>query len=219
MSLTASLTKTQLELENLKVENSLLLQSKLCLMCMGPSTCKYEYAEQLKECQLQLKLANEIIQRLVNRDYAQKELDRCKDNIYAIRRLKLKEHLNTLLFYKPMFPPMVKMVTITFDRSRFKHLNSRSSQRDYILYALGRRTEMNDFIGCFELQNDGVVHAHLIIINISEETTYKLSSYFTNKIDNPYAVHVCDKSYEDAYNYITKEETKDPNELFNYFYK
>jgi len=219
MSLSVTVNKVQEELQNLRIENSLLLQSKLCLMCMGPTTCKYEYAEQLKEVKLQLALANETIKRLINKDYSQIEINKDKESIYAIRRLKRKEHLNNLLFYKDGFPQMVKMVTITFDRSWFKHLNSRSSQRDYILYALGNIPTIIDIIGCFELHEDGVVHAHYMSHIITEETYDKLKSYFTKKPNNIHAVHVCDKSYEDAYKYITKEETKDPNELYNYFYK
>jgi hypothetical protein len=181
---------------------------------MGPSTCKYEYAEQLKEVKLQLALANETIQRLVNRDYCQKELDRIKDHHYMIRRAVRQERLT-----KPQYQKQKtwKMVTLTFDRSHFKHLNSRSSQRDYILYALGHFYDKIRIYGCFELHEDGVVHSHFMTPEIDNDTLENIKLFFTKKDSNIYAVHVCDKSLEEAYKYITKEETKDPNEQYNYF--
>lgn len=110
------------------------------------------------------------------------------------------------------------LITITFDPAKFPILNNRASQRDYIKQVLEVQTYHHSIVqGCFELHKSGVVHSHLLVlepINIDE-----LKSYFTKNLSNEHCINVQQKYYKQAFEYITKEATKDPDNYFNYFEK
>jgi len=120
----------------------------------------------------------------------------------------------------PFYTEICKMVTLTFDPRKFPVLFDTKAQRLYIAESL------NEFIstfniahlyGCYELHENGVVHSHFIIPNISEFELKFLRLKFTNNEKNEHAVHCCEKVLEDGIKYVNKKETKDIKNELNFY--
>lgn len=110
------------------------------------------------------------------------------------------------------------LITITFDPAKFPILNNRVSQRDYIKQVLEIQTYHQPIVqGCFELHKSGVVHSHLIVFEKLDINDLK--SYFTKNLENEHCINVQQKFYKQAYEYITKDTTKDSDNNYNYFEK
>lgn len=126
----------------------------------------------------------------------------------TIRKKKLD-----FLFSDPDTP--VYMGTLTFDPAMFPILSNRVSQRNYIEKVVQKTLHHVQVQGCFELFKSGIVHAHIITL---ADHTEELRPYFTRskKKDHPSVLFV-EKTALDAFNYITKEATKDSDEPYNYF--
>lgn len=181
---------------------------------------------------VQIEHKDEIIQRqqiLIDRLIGELEKLKMKCNV----RKQLNKYFTEIqqkifkknLIYKHMtehdyceqmdFHKKVKMITITFDPAKFKdRINDKDSQRDYILTIIGKmyaEKQLAPFFGCFELHQNGRVHAHILTSKVSDKLKKLLSEYFTDNKDNEYAVQIHDKETAAGYVYITKKETKDPD--------
>lgn len=118
-----------------------------------------------------------------------------------------------------------KFVTLTFDPKKFPILSNRTAQRAYIKEQLeqliktdwGCNNRMHDFYGCYELHDSGIVHAHFVIKQIYVEELAILKRQFTDNPNNSHTPHVCNKNYREAVDYINKKETKDVNNMCNWF--
>jgi len=84
---------------------------------------------------------------------------------------------------------LLYFMTITYDPERFDNLIfvSEDQQKEYILYSLYKfRHYINFMYGCFEKQNNGIIHAH-ILINYNDSNEFindylpKLKSRFTRR--------------------------------------
>lgn len=102
-------------------------------------------------------------------------------------------------------------ITITFDPQKFGVENDSSEERLYILHKLELAMEkcyIFQYYGCFEYQNNGTIHAHLVadITNRSHHDIRKfLKPYFTNQPRNVHAVDVqYVKSMSKTIDYINK---------------
>lgn len=127
----------------------------------------------------------------------------------------------------------VQFITITFDPSKFKFISDRRYQRMYILTVLAYLKEKGyiaPYFGCFELHQNGRVHAHIATVDTHSMFKREAVPYFTdNDIDDQVAIDIREKllycnneqASEDykccAYHYITKPETKDDDYHDNLF--
>jgi len=114
----------------------------------------------------------------------------------------------------------VYMVTLTFDPKKFKVLINRTAQRSYIRMIVDEYIELftPDYLyGCYELHDSGVVHSHFIISNFSDDELNWFKKKFTDNPKNDTAVHRCEKDKLDAIEYLNKVETKDTNNMQNYY--
>jgi len=90
--------------------------------------------------------------------------------------------------------PDYQLITITFDPSLFGEYNDPESEKQYILHELMKCIDkgyFNSFVGCFEYQENGTIHAHLaahLAINWREIYKY-LKSRFTANPKNIYAIN------------------------------
>lgn len=139
-------------------------------------------------------------------------LDKPKERIYLIESPRL---INCQFH-------TCKMVTLTFDPRKFPVLINRTAQRDYIRYVLDLfidlfGNEINSIYGCYELHDSGIVHSHFMIDSLDEHQYKFLQKYFTNDKNNDKAVHRCEKYQQQAVDYINKKETKDNNNMQNYY--
>lgn len=110
------------------------------------------------------------------------------------------------------------MITITFDPQFFKHIYHKESQKKYLVSLLELMKEdqvIGDYIGCYELQENGRVHVHAKT-QFALPAAYEYRRWLTTKgIENQKAIHIMQKENINAY--ITKVETKDADSLYNYF--
>lgn len=189
----------------------------MCELCMSSDVHKLS----------NLELENENLKQKV--EALEQALAYFKNKDSIIKNLKKHfphdgyQKMNNVLLYKSLEPlpylqddDPVLMVTQTFDPAKFPVLNNRVSQRAYIKQVL--EVAMIDhliFQGCFELHKTGVVHSHFIVIkNIDKEN---LKQYFTKNKSNEYCINFVQKTYKEAYDYITKDATKDADNSYNYF--
>lgn len=111
-----------------------------------------------------------------------------------------------------------KMITITFDPQFFKHIHHKDSQKKYLVSILELMKEdqvIGDYIGCYELQENGRVHIHAKT-QFALPAVYEYRKWLTSKgIENQKAIHVMDKN--DIDEYIMKTETKDPDAVYHFF--
>jgi len=118
--------------------------------------------------------------------------------------------------------PTCWLGTITFDPKKFQnHVTDRLAQRQYIATVLGDCIEkqyVDDLIGCFELHDNGRVHAHIMFEKHKPMFYAYLRDHFTNNEENCVAINFKQKQQQEAYDYIKKNETKDPDEIDNYFW-
>lgn len=197
----------------------------LCAFCCGDSD-RLKVLEELTKKQSELiERYEDIIAKLKGQCIVRKVLDKYfhinQQKIYKrpLRYLILThddylQHMNN--------QSMVKMITITFDPSKFKSkINDSDSQRDYILTILGKMFTDNligPFFGCFELHQNGRTHSHIATSQVSQKFLPLITEYFTDNSKNDKAVMIHDKPEQAAYDYITKTETKDPDYEDHYFY-
>jgi len=160
------------------------------------------YKEQLRDLYLKDSCHRYLIEKEINVPWKLIELE-----------LPLKD---------PFYTEICNMITLTFDPRKFPVLFDKRAQRQYVAESL------NDFIttfpridviyGCYELHENGVVHSHFIIPNISEFELKYLRLKYTNNDQNIHAVHCCEKVLQDEVNNVNKKETKDLENLKNYYY-
>lgn len=189
----------------------------MCEMCMSSDVHKLS----------NLELENETLKQKVEALEQALAYFKNKDSIMK----NLKKHfpydgyqkMNNVLLYKSLKPILhddseVLMITQTFDPAKFPVLNNRVSQRDYIKQVLEVALKDHPIIqGCFELHKTGVVHSHFIVTqNIDKEN---LKQYFTKNKSNEHCINFVKKTYKEAYDYITKDATKDADNSYNYFQK
>jgi len=102
-------------------------------------------------------------------------------------------HPNFQKYYE-LNDPNYQLITITFDPSLFGEYNEPESEKQYILHELMKCIDkgyFNSFVGCFEYQENGTIHAHLaahLAINWREIYKY-LKSRFTANPKNIYAIN------------------------------
>jgi len=139
------------------------------------------------------------------------------ENDYKTGKLKMLEIAQPAPFYTDR---VVLMITLTFDPRKFQVLINRTAQRLYIRMIIDEYIELfnPDIIyGCFELHDSGVVHSHFLIPNFSDDDLNWFKKKFTNNPKNETAVHRCEKTLADGLRYVNKLETKDNNNIHNYF--
>jgi len=117
--------------------------------------------------------------------------------------------------------------TITFDPSYFDcKLTSQYTQREYIksvLYLTLMKFKIDYMFGCFELHKSGIVHCH-VIFKLTEDHLPNLiknfiAQYFTKRDMETQRAVRCDlKDHNEAFNYITKTDTKGTEFDNNYIY-
>lgn len=184
-------------------------------MCLESMDYKSEFIKLQIE---NLKLKKEVIEL--------KQLDSC------IKLLKDLPYNNVIEIERKLnFPLQIeestvcKFITLTFDPKKFPILSNRSAQRSYIKQSLeqliktdyGCNYKLGDIYGCYELHDSGIVHAHFVIQNIHIEELAILKREYTNNPNNIITPHVCNKNYREAVDYINKKETKDVNNMCNWF--
>lgn len=129
-------------------------------------------------------------------------------------------------YYEQIDSTHVYQYTITLDPSFFKYgLISEYTQRQYIKSALWltlKKFNFQSMFGCFELHKSGIVHSHVIFNSPETEPTKVLNfivPLFTKRsLETQHAIRADFKESEEAFNYITKEESKSQNYDNNYFY-
>lgn len=167
----------------------------------------------------------------------EKELENVDYYKQELRDLYLKDSCHKILIRKenlpwkiielekpidnPFYTEICKMITLTFDPRKFPVLFDKRAQRQYVAETI------NEFIttfpridalyGCYELHENGVVHSHFIIPNISNFELKFLRLKYTDNDQNIHAVHCCEKVLSDGVNYVNKKETKDIENLKNYY--
>lgn len=187
----------------------------LCAMCLESMDYKSEFLKLQIE---NLKLKKEVIEL--------KQLDSC------IKQLKDLPYNNVIEIERKMHFPLqieestvCKFITLTFDPKKFPILSNRTAQRSYIKQSLeqliktdyGCNYKLGDLYGCYELHDSGIVHAHFVIQHIHIEELAILKREYTNNPNNSITPHVCNKNYREAVDYINKKETKDLNNMCNWF--
>lgn len=104
--------------------------------------------------------------------------------------------------------PHFKFITITFDPAKFGLNNEPSKEKNYILWHLTRIRKYGwctCFSGCFEKQQNGTIHAHLIMGTNYQTDVYKyLHKQFTDNPRNKVAIRI-DPAKIRAMEYIRKE--------------
>lgn len=198
---------------------------KLCSYCCGDAT-KLEMALETIQKQNELiERYEDIIHKLKGQCLVRKVLDKYfTGNQQKCYKKPLRYFIMTHddYFIQMKRQTMVKMITITFDPAKFKSkINDSDSQRDYILTILGKMFTDNligPFFGCFELHQNGRTHSHIATSQVSPKFLSLISEYFTDNSKNDKAVMIHEKNEQAAYDYITKQETKDPDYDEHYFY-
>lgn len=187
-----------------------------CFMCLNPDI-------DLKTIR-QYEIENEDLKKqiliLKNSDSCFRALDKLPKIPSKIKLLEKKMLMSD--FYNNHFKTCfnttkVKMITLTFDRHKFKELKNRQAQRNYFQYIIDKWEPLTPIYGCFELHEDGVVHTHFMVHNITDNDLQFFKSWLTNHDANIHAVHACDKIQREAFDYINKPETKDKNAIFNFY--
>lgn len=108
------------------------------------------------------------------------------------------------------------MFTQTFDPAKFHVLNNRVSQRDYIKQVYEVVLYNQPMVqGCYELHKSGIVHSHFIVLEKVDLDVLK--SYFTKNKDNEHCINYQLKTYKEAFDYISKQLSKDSDNFYNYF--
>lgn len=196
---------------------------KMCDMCLTSDVHKLSNLE-FENNQLRERIAEleSVLSTYMKKDSAmkaiQKNFKHYDSKQTLIKQVEQLEHISNQFEYDISNSPTCYMVTITYDPKKFPVLNNRGTQRLYILYTLDQLYRKHTFIqGCYELHKNGVVHAHFITFDPVPKDI--ISSYFTNNKLNDKCIHVCQKTYEEAYLYITKEATKDGDNRYNFFQK
>lgn len=192
-----------------------------CFMCLNPdidfkTIRQYEIEiEDLKHQILVLKNSDSCF-RALERLY---KLPPDKQPNACIKLLEEKFYLTDLekQFKMDINDYKCQMITLTFDRHKFKELRNRQAQRNYFKYVLEKWEHTSPLYGCFELHSDGVVHTHLMTINSTQKDLDYLKSWLTNHEANIHAVHSCEKNAIDAFDYINKPKTKDENSIYNFY--
>lgn len=192
-----------------------------CFMCLNPEMDK----KTIRSYELEIQDLKHQIIVLKSSDSCHKALEK----LYKLSKEKQPEECIELLEKKFQLIDLEKhfkmdvndykcqMLTLTFDRHKFKDLRNRSAQRNYFKYVLEKWHHLSPLYGCFELHEDGVVHTHLMTINSTQADLDYLKNWLTNYDKNIHAIHSCEKAAIDAFDYINKPETKDKNVIFNFY--
>lgn len=208
-----------------------------CVICMG------EYS---------LEEVNEMVAELVRLQYEIRDRDyqiekmQNKCNVNKILKKYFTENQQKIYIRKNVMintldlsdcPPSplnkVQFITITFDPAKFKFISDRRYQRAYILTVLSHMKEKGyiaPYFGCFELHQNGRVHAHIATVETHSMFKREAVPYFTdNELEEQVAIDIREKlltchnqrASEDykccAFHYITKPETKDDDYYDNLF--
>lgn len=191
---------------------SVLVKYQICAMCSEKKDYKTLYEENLKT----IDLLEFRIEQMHLKDSCYSMLDSYKETENSKRDF-------IALLEKPCNPFLTKdcvMVTLTFDPKMFPVLINRTAQRDYIRYKLNEFIELfeiDELYGCYELHDSGIVHSHFVVEKLDIHQYSWLTQQFTRTFGNKTAVHRCDKKTSEATDYINKSETKDRNNMQNYF--
>jgi len=101
-------------------------------------------------------------------------------------------------------------LTITFDPNKFGLFNQPSDEKNYLFKSINKAIKdkyISQLTGCFELQKNGTVHAHLIIK--SDYTNKQIEDYFrpfyTDDPRNRYAIKCYPLQKERCEAYLQKE--------------
>lgn len=106
-------------------------------------------------------------------------------------------------------------LTITFDPAKFGQYNKNSDEQNYIFYTLDKALNdqiIDNLTGCFEYQENGTTHAHILIdTQVSRqqvENYFKL--FYTDRPNNKRAVKCLPAKFPGIIDYMKKES----NEFF-----
>jgi len=182
----------------------------ICAFCETKVDYKTLYEESLKT----IELLEFRIEQMHLKDSC---YNKVYENEYQNGKLIMLETAQPAPFYTD---GLVNMITLTFDPKKFPVLINRSAQRLYIRMIIDEYIELFNpgiIYGCFELHDSGVVHSHFIILNFSIDDLNWFKKQFTNNPKNDTAVHRCGKTLADGLQYVNKLETKDNNNIHNYF--
>lgn len=183
----------------------------VCAMCSE----KKDYKSMYEELKLRYEYQNDNMKDLLLTDSCY-ELLTYSGWILTIQYhdKPLHEDIVNFVFDNQYAHQQVPFITLTFDPKKFKRLINRNLQRQYIeqtLQELINKNVIRALYGCYELHENGVVHAHFIVpeLFMENETLEWIKSKFTDNINNIHAVHCCTKNFYEAVEYINKPQTKD----------
>lgn len=184
-----------------------------CFMCLNPNID----LKTIRQYEIEIEdLKNQIL-ALKNSDSCYRALDKLPKIPQKIKMLEKNETYKTYEKTLILYQEKVQFITMTFDPHKFKTLTNRQAQRNYMQYVIEKVEPIGPFYGCFELHENGVVHSHFMINKFNEKEFNEMKSWLTNFNNNIYALHQCEKTYTDAFDYINKPETKDKNAIFNFY--
>lgn len=159
-------------------------------------------------------IIHKLKQKIFNLEAMVKNLTkRENDNLKSIGAYQIaqyekdiKEHHNCdFLGVEPLYKlcePQYQFLTITFDPSMFGEFNEPEREKQYILFYLYKCIKQNffsSFMGCFEHQNRGAIHAHVAVdLKVNYKEVYKyLKPHFTC---NPYNRNAIDFGKKQLFN-------------------
>lgn len=182
-----------------------------CVVCKQASQCY--------KCQIQdLKKANELLQMEVR--YWKKE---------SCKLLQLGTDYSVYFETDSKYLPIKYMgdksdyrfLTITFDPSKFGLFNNHQDEQNYIFRTLYKSRHMiKQLTGCFEYQQNGSTHAHMIIRTsyTDKEIEDYLRPMYTDNTRNKYAIKCLPAKFPNVEQYLNKESNEfyryDPNNAF-----
>lgn len=114
-------------------------------------------------------------------------------------------------------------LTITFDPSKFGLFNNHQDEQNYIFKTVRhciKKEAIRQLTGCFEYQQNGTTHAHMIIRSDLNDRDIEdlLRPYYTDNEKNRYAIKCLPAKFPNVEQYIMKESNEyyryDPNNGF-----
>lgn len=184
-----------------------VMNATSCAICKGTSQCY--------KCQ--------VIDLIKKNSQLSKELAYFKKQ--PNKALSLKKDYSSVFETDTKYLPIkyigdkseYRFLTLTFDPSKFGLYNLHQYEQNYIFYTIYRlikKNQIKQLTGCFEYQQNGSTHAHLIIRSDlpDHEVETLLRPYYTDNERNKYAVKCLPAKFPNVEDYIMKES----NEFYRY---